>query len=189
MRRWLPLLLAGLPILLEAQASPPVATTVLNHVTVVDVARSAARRDMAVVIRGNRIAVVDSATAIDIPSGAQVLDFAGKFVMPGLVDMHNHLGTGADMPGPPVPGRPARNPHLDLTRMLALGFTTVFATAYPSVGEFVELRRAAGDDATPMSRFFGAGRGSTVEGGHSSQPRFNPYLPLRSTRPGPGSAR
>jgi imidazolonepropionase-like amidohydrolase len=165
-------------MLLAAQSSPRVATTVLNHVTVVDLAGSAARHDMAVVIRGNRISAVDRASAIETPTGAQVLDFSGKFVIPGLVDMHNHLGTGAAMPGPPAAGQESsRDARGDLTQMLALGFTTVFATAYPNVREFVDLRRAANDDAAPMSRFFGAGRGSTVEGGHSSQPRFNPYLP------------
>lgn len=172
------LLIAGLPILLAAQGSPLVATIVLNHVTVVDLAGSAARRDMAIVIRGNRIAAVDRASAVEIPSGAQVLDLTGKFVVPGLIDMHNHLGAGAAMPGPPAPGQESsRDARGNLTRMLALGFTTVFATAYPNVREFVDLRGAANDDAAPMSRFFGAGRGSTVAGGHSSQPRFNPFLP------------
>jgi imidazolonepropionase-like amidohydrolase len=62
--------------------------------------------------------------------------------------------------------------------MLALGFTTVFATSYPPGGAvFVELRKTANDDATSMSRLFGAVRGSTVAGGHSSQPRFNAFLP------------
>jgi imidazolonepropionase-like amidohydrolase len=61
--------------------------------------------------------------------------------------------------------------------MLALGFTTVFATAYPDVRELVDLRRATNEDAAPLSRFFGAGPGSTVVGGHASLPRFNSYLP------------
>ena len=71
----------------------------------------------------------------------------------------------------------ARDPRNDLQRLLALGFTTVFATAYPNVGEFVDLRKAANDDSAPLSRFFGAGRSSTVAGGHSSQPRFNSFMP------------
>jgi imidazolonepropionase-like amidohydrolase len=174
------LLLAGvgLPLLLHAQSTGRESAIVLNHVSVVDVAQSVVRPDMAIVIRGTRIAAIDRPNAPGIPRDARVLDFAGKFAIPGLVDMHNHLGSGANIPGPPAPGASVeRDPQLDLKRLLALGFTTVFATAYPSVGDFVELRKAANDDSAPMSRFFGAGRGSTVDGGHSSQPRFNAFLP------------
>ena len=133
---------------------------------------------MAIVIRGARIVAIDRPNAPGIPRDARVLDLAGKFAIPGLVDMHNHLGSGANIPGPPVAGASAaRSPQQELKRLLALGFTTVFATAYPPVGEFVELRKAANDDSAPMSRFFGAARGSTVAGGHSSQPRFNAFMP------------
>jgi imidazolonepropionase-like amidohydrolase len=133
---------------------------------------------MAIVIRGARIVAIDRPNGAGVPRDAQVLDLRGKFAIPGLVDMHNHLGSGANIPGPPVEGASAaRSPQLELKRLLALGFTTVFATAYPPVGEFVELRKAANDDSTPMSRFFGAARGSTVAGGHSSQPRFNAFMP------------
>ena len=181
MQRVLLVLIAGLPVVLGAQGRPRAATIVLNHVTVVDVAGSATQRDMAVVMSGNVIAAVDRANAIRIPPGAQVLDLTGKFVIPGLVDMHNHLGTGATMPGPPGPAGPgqgaSRDARENLATMLAFGFTTVFATAYPDVRELVDLRRATNEDAAPLSRFFGAGRGSTVVGGHASLPRFNSYLP------------
>jgi imidazolonepropionase-like amidohydrolase len=179
MHRALLLLLAiGLPVLLHGQSTGRESTIVLNHIAVIDVARSVVRPDMAIVIRGARIVAIDRPNGAGVPRDAQVLDLAGKFAIPGLVDMHNHLGSGANIPGPPVTGEAAaRDPRRDLQRLLALGFTTVFATAYPNVGEFVELRKAANDDSMPLSRLFGAGRGSTVEGGHASQPRFNPFLP------------
>lgn len=178
MARAIAVLMAGVPLLLAAQSSPRAATIVLNHITVVDVSRSEIRRDMAVLIDANRITVVDRASAVSIPPGAQLIDGTGKVVIPGLVDMHNHVGTGAAMPGPPPPGQASsRDARRDLTQMLALGFTTVFATAYPDVREFAELRRASSDDAAPMSRLYGTGRSSSVVGGHASQPRFGGYLP------------
>jgi imidazolonepropionase-like amidohydrolase len=174
------LLLAGvaLPLLLHGQSTERESAIVLNRVAVVDVAQSIVRPDMAIVIRGARIVAIDRPNGAGVPRDAQVFDLAGKFAIPGLVDMHNHLGSGANIPGPPLPGESAaRDPRQDLKRLLALGFTTVFATAYPNVAEFVEVRTAAGADTAPMSRFFGAARGSTVAGGHSSQPRFNAFMP------------
>jgi Tol biopolymer transport system component len=48
-----------------------------------------ARGDL--VVRNNRIVAVGSIGAVGIPSGAQVLDVAGKTILPGYVDIHDHL--------------------------------------------------------------------------------------------------
>ena len=178
MRRAMLLLLVALPALLTAQGAPRAAAVVLNHLTVIDVAGSSAQRDMAVLIRGSRIAAVGRADAIDVPRGAEVIDLTGKFLMPGLVDMHNHLGPGEVIPGPPGPGGPPiRNTRSYLTQMLALGFTRAFSTAHSDLREHADLRRSASDDEAPIARYFGVGRGFSVPGGHASQPRFGGYLP------------
>ena len=66
---------------------PPV--TVITGATVIDAAGSPPRIRN-VVLRGDTIdAVVDPATPI--PSGATVVHGAGKFLVPGLWDMHVHL--------------------------------------------------------------------------------------------------
>jgi Tol biopolymer transport system component len=44
-----------------------------------------------VVITGNRIAAVGAQGAVTVPPGAQVIDVAGKTIMPGLVDVHAHI--------------------------------------------------------------------------------------------------
>lgn len=44
-----------------------------------------------VLIRGSRIVRVGSADEVDIPQGADVIDAAGKYVIPGLVDGHIHF--------------------------------------------------------------------------------------------------
>jgi imidazolonepropionase-like amidohydrolase len=178
MRRVMLLLIVALPALLTAQESPRAPAVVLNHITIVDVVGSSARRDMAVVIRGTRIAAVGRADAIEVPRGAEVIDLTGKFLIPGLIDMHNHLGPGEAIPGPPGPGQaPMRNTRSYLTQMLALGFTSTFSTAHSDLREHAELRRSASDNETPIARYFGVGRGSSVPGGHASQPRFGGYLP------------
>ena len=48
-------------------------------------------RDATIVIRDGRIAAIGPSARITIPAGAQRIDGRGKFVIPGLADMHSHL--------------------------------------------------------------------------------------------------
>lgn len=48
--------------------------------------------DITVVVVGNRIGSIGRSSKLRAPVGAQVLDGAGKFLVPGLRDMHVHLG-------------------------------------------------------------------------------------------------
>jgi len=70
------------------QSSKPV---VIAHVTVIDATGGAPQEDMTVVIAGNRITRVDKTANVKIPREAQVLEAKGKFLVPGLWDMHVHL--------------------------------------------------------------------------------------------------
>lgn len=45
-----------------------------------------------VVVRENRIEAAGPAADVNIPSGATVLDLEGKTLMPGLIDVHGHIG-------------------------------------------------------------------------------------------------
>jgi imidazolonepropionase-like amidohydrolase len=45
-----------------------------------------------VVIAGNRIQAVGADGEVEVPAGAEVIDAAGKTLMPGLWDMHAHVG-------------------------------------------------------------------------------------------------
>src|SRR5262249_2569371 len=158
------------PLLFAFQNSAP-RETVLNYVSVIDMTGRPIQRDMAVLLRGDRIAAIERAAGFNVP-GARVLDLTGKFLIPGLVDMHNHLETGGAMPGPPVPGQErARDVRANLKEMLGWGFTTVFSTSHANVDlrEFAELRRAAIDD-TALPRYFGVGRAISVASGHASTP-------------------
>ena len=68
------------------------------------------QRDRTLVIRDGRIAQLRRARSREsLPDGAVVLEAAGKYVIPGLWDMHAHRGGG----GPErsliaSSGRPAR---------------------------------------------------------------------------------
>ena len=68
-------------------ASRPLA---LAGVTVVDVAGSRLQPDMTVLVRGERIIAVGRRDEVGVPHGAAVVDLPGKYVIPGLWDMHTH---------------------------------------------------------------------------------------------------
>ena len=146
------LLLTSFPTRYGGQ-QPPV-PTVLHHITIIN-ADSPPMRDMTILITGGRIAAIERADAITIPAGAQIIDGSGKFVIPGLMDMHNHLLSGS------FPPRPNLQPNLRL--VLAVGVTTVFD---PSIGrqDFVRLKAAAAPDSSAYARFFGTGPMLTVKG-------------------------
>jgi imidazolonepropionase-like amidohydrolase/Tol biopolymer transport system component len=45
-----------------------------------------------IVVDANRIAAVGASSEIEIPAGAETFDVSGKTIMPGLIDVHAHLG-------------------------------------------------------------------------------------------------
>jgi hypothetical protein len=59
-------------------------------VSVIDVASGVSRVDNTVLVSGNRITYVGPAASARVPSGARVIDGRGKFLIPGLWDMHVH---------------------------------------------------------------------------------------------------
>jgi len=66
-------------------------TLALTHVTVIDGTGAPAKRDQTVVVEGDRIAVVGKTGEVAVPKKAQIVDASGKFLIPGLWDMHGHL--------------------------------------------------------------------------------------------------
>jgi imidazolonepropionase-like amidohydrolase len=68
----------------------------LTHVTVIDCSGAPAEANSTVVIAQGHIAAVGSSDIIKVPAGARVIDASGKFVIPGLWDMHGHLTDASD---------------------------------------------------------------------------------------------
>jgi imidazolonepropionase-like amidohydrolase len=68
---------------------------VIAHVTVIDVSGGKALPNRSVVIQGDRVAAVEAGT-IKPEKGVTVIDARGKFLIPGLWDMHIHLSWTAE---------------------------------------------------------------------------------------------
>jgi imidazolonepropionase-like amidohydrolase len=74
-------------------------TFAITDVTVVPMtSRNAVLRGSTVVVRDGRIAAVGAAGSVAVPQGATRIDGRGKFLIPGLADMHTHLYSDGDLP-------------------------------------------------------------------------------------------
>ncbi|HWT00628.1 MAG TPA: amidohydrolase family protein [Pyrinomonadaceae bacterium] len=72
--------------------TPPPKPLVLTGVTVIDVTGAAQpAAGVTVVIEGGRIREVGLAAKVKVPKGARVVNASGKYLIPGLWDMHVHL--------------------------------------------------------------------------------------------------
>jgi hypothetical protein len=80
----------------ETAATPPL---VIRHVNVIDATGSPVQTDMSLTIQGNRIVRMTKDKKAKLPAGARVIDANGKFLIPGLWDMHVHTIFGDWIPG------------------------------------------------------------------------------------------
>jgi imidazolonepropionase-like amidohydrolase len=85
-RRMRSFLLAAL-LPLPAVAQTPIAFT---HVSIVDARSAKPRANQTVIVTGDRITASGPASTTTVPAGARVIDASGKFMIPGLWDMHVH---------------------------------------------------------------------------------------------------
>jgi imidazolonepropionase-like amidohydrolase/pimeloyl-ACP methyl ester carboxylesterase len=75
----------------QAPLPPPQDPVAITHVTVIDVVSGRSLPDRTVLIRNRHIASVDTAPRVSIPQGTLQVDGRGRYLIPGLWDMHVHL--------------------------------------------------------------------------------------------------
>ena len=80
----------------SSSASDPILA--FRHVNVIDATGSPVRPDMTVVVEGQRIVNLGKSGDVQIPKSAKIVDAAGKFLIPGLWDMHVHTIFGDWIP-------------------------------------------------------------------------------------------
>ncbi|HET7505207.1 MAG TPA: hypothetical protein VFK02_29515, partial [Kofleriaceae bacterium] len=80
----------------------------ITDVTVVPMSRDGELEHQTVVVRRDRIVAIRPAASLEVPPGIKTIDGRGKWLMPGLADMHVHTWN-----------------ETDLTLFVAAGVTTV----------------------------------------------------------------
>jgi len=113
----LSIVLVCCPALVNGQPARSVSgRIVFVHVNVVPMNGERILHDENVTVVGDRIGAVEPAADSVIPKDAQVIDGSGKFLMPGLGEMHSHL---------PEPADPQEYMRTTLALYVANGVTTV----------------------------------------------------------------
>lgn len=84
-------LAAAIGLIAGATASSQHAPLAITDVTLIDGLGGPVRPHMTVLVRDGRIFAIDSVSRGVIPAQARVVDGRGKFLIPGLSDMHVHL--------------------------------------------------------------------------------------------------
>lgn len=79
----------------HSKTAPAVAFVGVNVVTA---DRGQVLEDQTVVVRGERIAEVGPSAKVRVPAGALRIGARGKYLTPGLVDMHAHLNSPKELP-------------------------------------------------------------------------------------------
>ncbi len=77
-------------LLHTALAAPPSEKLVFEHVNLIDAVSPHALRDATVTVQGGRIESVSSGS-VGAAAGSRVVDLDGRWMLPGLIDMHAHL--------------------------------------------------------------------------------------------------
>ncbi len=104
--------------------------TVLRGATLIDGSGAAPQGNVTVVIENGRLR--DIGTGVTAPAGATVIDVTGKFVVPGIINGHGHVG--------PAP----RDPQLRRYALYCVTTTTSMAADPDDIVDF-KARQKAGD--------------------------------------------
>lgn len=100
-----------------SKPSSPSLVMAFVNVSVIPMDRERVLTGQTVVVRDGRIADLGDASKIKVPAGALKVDGRGKYLVPGLMDMHVHLFSDEDFP--------KRLAGDELMVMLANGVTTI----------------------------------------------------------------
>ena len=147
-------------------------TTALVGGTVVDLDGDSPIENAVIVVEGERIAAIGAAGSVEIPEGAEQVDASGTWLIPGLMNMHVHLGLI-------LPGKMKAELYNESEAALALrmaanaretllaGITTIRLPGDTAHADLA-LMRAINKGQANGPRIFSAGEALTITAGHGS---------------------
>ena len=145
------------------------ATIVLVGAAVIDGTGKEPLKDSVVVLSGDKIAEIGHREKVDFdPREAHILDLTGKTVVPGLIDMHVHLGAPEVSP---QSGASASETLAALTaakraRLALLGGVTTVRDCGSMHLTNIKLRNLIESDFLPGPRICACGDVVVMTGGH-----------------------
>lgn len=123
---------------LVAQNLPHESIKAFQHVNVIPMDSERVLPDQTVIVGNNKIKSIGPASTIVIPAGAEIVDGQGKFMIPGLTDVHAHFFTEQEISPKTLP--------LEAKLMLANGVTTARIQCGDSL--YLDLRKRIDGNTT-----------------------------------------
>ncbi|MDE3195053.1 MAG: amidohydrolase family protein [Acidobacteriota bacterium] len=151
-------------LLLAGAVSGRAEVKVLRNFTLIDGTGGRPASGSAMIVDSGRIRWVGPVGQLKIPAGAEVVDLTGKFVMPGIIDLHVHLGATVDL-DQSAANITETNVGNDLRKYAEFGVTTVLSMGTDK--DFVLAMRDRQRAGRPKeARIFSAGEGLVFAGGY-----------------------
>lgn len=156
-----------------ASAAGPSGKLALIGGNVVDLNGGKPLRDAVILVEGEKILAIGSAQQVSIPSGTEVIDVRNTWLIPGLMNMHVHLGIV--LPGK-MEAELAHETDAELTLRMAqnarqslqAGTTTIRLTGDPHHVDLA-LKKAIDKGQADGPRIFSSGEPVVITGGHGSE--------------------
>src|SRR5512147_3163092 len=144
--------------------SAPAQTTVLNHFTLIDGTGRRPLGDAAMIIHDGRIQWVGPSSQLQSPAGANAQDLSGRYVMPGIINLHGHLGNTIGLTQDP---RFFTRENIEKNLKL---YASYGVTSMVSMGSeqplILQMRQEQRNGRPSTTRIFSAVRGFTGVGGY-----------------------
>jgi len=137
--------------------------------TLIDGTGAAPLVEAVVVVAGDRIESVAARDTAPFPPDAKIVDAAGKYLLPGLIDSHVHVAHPGFVPTKPKGSQTAYTTAIAVNNLrcaLQAGVTTVRDLCGDRIN--LALRTAVERGMLIAPRLFTAGKGICMTGGHGS---------------------
>jgi imidazolonepropionase-like amidohydrolase len=179
------LAIAGVVLLLhgcaEKSVQPPTTlrelpAVVIDGAQIWDGTGTPAVQDAVLVIKGDRIEAVGPRGTVTVPQDARTIDAKGKTLIPGLINMHGHVGMTKGLKQSKE-NYSKENILAQLKQYARYGVTTVMSLGTDFEAIF-ELRGPAKADESPRATVFTAGRGFTGKQGYPAVLPGNAGIPV-----------
>ncbi|MBT4888684.1 MAG: amidohydrolase family protein [Rhodospirillales bacterium] len=148
-------------------------TTAIVGGTVVDLEGKSPISDAVILVEGDKITAIGKADDVNIPANAERIDASGNWLIPGLMNMHVHLGL--ILPGK-MKAQLANESEAALAlrmadaarNVLQAGVTTIRLPGDTAHAD-IALDRAIKKGQAIGPRIYSAGEAVTITGGHGSK--------------------
>jgi imidazolonepropionase-like amidohydrolase len=137
---------------------------VLKNFTLIDGTGKAPAASSAMIVDNGRVTWVGPTAQLKAPAGAETVDLSGKFMMPGIINLHGHIGNTVDLQQD-AKFYTRDSIQKNLATYASYGVTTVVSMGTDQDLIFkVRAEQRAGRPA--VTRVYTAGQGMIFKGGY-----------------------